>query len=515
MADIRGIGSMYRAGSSSFDCHDEASKDSAIGDCSNSCSSRGDSAAGAVGPTDFAAMHVGGAAVTTGTTQTLNRKMASMAIKEERKMSRDEKRRGEILALEEEEDDAGIMMDDENARDSSFVKMPPPTFIPVVARRVLGDISNRGGQSPLSSKQFSRSATNILPSSSLSTGGLKNRNRKRTNCASPFGAQCGKRWRVAESIDEHSETASTSFAARTLSMDGRSDAIDRSSVDENTVEFARPCFHRVQSTSVLEKGIYAPHHDENVPEPLDVFYRLPTLETVDSQAFRRIDGKTLAHLMRTMGDNFTRRYALIDCRYPYEYDGGHIKSATNVFDPALIFSRFFAPRTSLLKKEEGEERGLETKIPIFYCEFSQKRGPNMAAAVRALDRIRNQLAYPHVDHAEMYVLNGGYNGFHEQHGCAELCSQHAYTRMDDALYTEELKKFAFHKKSFSACATVSRLPPPITVAAKQARRAECYGSPTFAPRVGVERRPSRRALYQPSPTKETSAPAPLVNPQFS
>lgn len=54
------------------------------------------------------------------------------------------------------------------------------------------------------------------------------------------------------------------------------------------------------------------------------------LETVscraDSTAFRRISADTLYGLLTSMTDQqFNSKYILIDCRYPFEYDGGHIR----------------------------------------------------------------------------------------------------------------------------------------------------------------------------------------------
>ena len=83
--------------------------------------------------------------------------------------------------------------------------------------------------------------------------------------------------------------------------------------------------------------------------PLLQHYGLDTLPKVDSQAFRRISselsiqlknakrmicvisvriamtGSTLVSLMSTLGtETFASRYVLVDCRYPFEYAGGHI-----------------------------------------------------------------------------------------------------------------------------------------------------------------------------------------------
>lgn len=43
-------------------------------------------------------------------------------------------------------------------------------------------------------------------------------------------------------------------------------------------------------------------------------------------AYNCIDGQTLAILLNSMTrEQFLKKFILIDCRYPFEYDGGHIK----------------------------------------------------------------------------------------------------------------------------------------------------------------------------------------------
>lgn len=47
---------------------------------------------------------------------------------------------------------------------------------------------------------------------------------------------------------------------------------------------------------------------------------------IDDSAFRSIDGSTLADLISNMTDEkFLEKYILIDCRYPFEFSGGHVK----------------------------------------------------------------------------------------------------------------------------------------------------------------------------------------------
>lgn len=65
------------------------------------------------------------------------------------------------------------------------------------------------------------------------------------------------------------------------------------------------------------------------------------------------------------------RYFIIDCRYDYEYRGGHIRGAMNISDPNYIVERFFS---------EGiisPNKSYKTTAIIFHCEFSSERGPNM------------------------------------------------------------------------------------------------------------------------------------------
>ncbi|PIO65857.1 rhodanese-like protein, partial [Teladorsagia circumcincta] len=142
-------------------------------------------------------------------------------------------------------------------------------------------------------------------------------------------------------------------------------------------------------------------------------YSLPGVEHPqrESLAFRSISGETLASEIRRLGpEEFERRYLLIDCRYPYEYEGGHVKCAINLHDQNELESLFFP---------EDPNHPIRSRIPIFYCEFSQKRGPGMALALRSIDRMRNELNYPKVDYAEMYLLDHGYRKFWND-GCYKV-----------------------------------------------------------------------------------------------
>jgi len=140
---------------------------------------------------------------------------------------------------------------------------------------------------------------------------------------------------------------------------------------------------------------------------------LPTLGCGKSDAIKRISGQTLVSLIN---NTFERDYLLIDARFAYEYNGGHIWGAVNVNNEEEVF------------RNVGSR-----KILIFYCEFSSIRGPTLAKRVRNRDRKRNE--YPRLDFPEIYVLEGGYRSFFEEF--PQICTPSNYIQMDDKRYKNE------------------------------------------------------------------------------
>jgi len=102
---------------------------------------------------------------------------------------------------------------------------------------------------------------------------------------------------------------------------------------------------------------------------------------------------------------------IIDCRFDYEFQAGHIIGAYNMGDPAAIES-FFMQNANTLR-----DMMRSRAVLIFHCEFSERRGPNCWRELRNADRSTNarrisdsdsqQLFFP-----EMYLLEKGYAHFH-------------------------------------------------------------------------------------------------------
>jgi len=129
----------------------------------------------------------------------------------------------------------------------------------------------------------------------------------------------------------------------------------------------------------------------------------------------------------------SKRYIIIDCRYGYEYQGGHIEGAINVetvedLEKLLIKNRALLNDDLWLNEIKQNLQGVlqnyhlidaetvnstsEAPIIIFHCEFSQKRGPRAFRALRELDRQLN--TYPKFHYLEVYLLEGGYENFNKQ-----------------------------------------------------------------------------------------------------
>jgi len=162
-----------------------------------------------------------------------------------------------------------------------------------------------------------------------------------------------------------------------------------------------------------------------------------------SSAYRTIDARTLVDLLdaHPTADAFNRHYILVDCRYDYEYKGGHIRHAVNITSDEQMADTFFAPR-----------KCPQATIPIFYCEYSQMRGPQMAHKVREMDRRRNVHRYPLVDYAEMYLLDRGYSKFFQEHNFVTYCDPPAYVQMKDKRHADALRQLKKKSKSFNGIA---------------------------------------------------------------
>lgn len=122
-----------------------------------------------------------------------------------------------------------------------------------------------------------------------------------------------------------------------------------------------------------------------------------------------------------------KRLFIIDCRYPFEFEYGHIQGAINLFTHADVF-KFY---------ENHKCIGSSSMI-VFHCEFSSVRGPEMFSFFRKLDRTEHGVqGYPSLHFPQAAVLQRGYKEFWSSY--PTMCVPENYVCMDDSRFT--LDKF--------------------------------------------------------------------------
>lgn len=142
----------------------------------------------------------------------------------------------------------------------------------------------------------------------------------------------------------------------------------------------------------------------------DMTPRAKLLRVVESRdGCQCIDGDAVEDLIA--GRTEHEAYHIVDCRFPFEHEGGCIDSpyTHNIWDPAVLEQKFFPNGHSMV---DGKQK---TAI-VFHCEFSSKRAPKMCRHLRTLDRqIVPTSQYPHLCYPEVYILKSGYKQFVETH----------------------------------------------------------------------------------------------------
>uniref|UniRef100_A0A8C5U5X8 M-phase inducer phosphatase n=1 Tax=Malurus cyaneus samueli TaxID=2593467 RepID=A0A8C5U5X8_9PASS len=162
-------------------------------------------------------------------------------------------------------------------------------------------------------------------------------------------------------------------------------------------------------------------------------------DTVDGkhQDLKYIDSEMIVSVLTGKFESFIKECVIIDCRYPYEYEGGHIKGAINLHMEEEV-------ENFLLKKpiQPSENKRV---IVVFHCEFSSERGPRMCRFVREQDRLSNE--YPNLHYPELYVLKGGYKDFFSR--CQSFCEPQSYRPMHHKDFREDLKRFRTKSRTWA------------------------------------------------------------------
>ncbi|KAK9883870.1 hypothetical protein WA026_004810 [Henosepilachna vigintioctopunctata] len=146
--------------------------------------------------------------------------------------------------------------------------------------------------------------------------------------------------------------------------------IKRSKIMDADNLCARPILKR--AFSAAEESIKCAVQRSAEEELIGDFSRTYSLPLTQGrhQDLKSITSHTLARLMKGEFDDVVASYKVIDCRYPYEFIGGHIEGAINVYTKDQC--------AELLNKQTSTHSNNKAHILVFHCEFSSERGSNLS-----------------------------------------------------------------------------------------------------------------------------------------
>uniref|UniRef100_F6WWG5 M-phase inducer phosphatase n=1 Tax=Equus caballus TaxID=9796 RepID=F6WWG5_HORSE len=179
--------------------------------------------------------------------------------------------------------------------------------------------------------------------------------------------------------------------------------------------------------------------DSNQGHLIGDFSKVCVLPTVSGrhQDLKYVNPETVAALLSGKFQGLIEKFYIIDCRYPYEYLGGHIQGALNLYSQEELYNFF-------LKKPVVPLDTQKRIIIVFHCEFSSERGPRMCRSLREEDRALNR--YPALYYPELYILKGGYRDFFPEY--MELCEPQSYCPMHHQDHKAELLRCRSQNKAW-------------------------------------------------------------------
>ncbi|XP_033061819.1 M-phase inducer phosphatase 1 isoform X3 [Trachypithecus francoisi] len=209
--------------------------------------------------------------------------------------------------------------------------------------------------------------------------------------------------------------------------------------ESTSPEKAHEMLHQSLSPASSPKGTIENILDNDPRDLIGDFSKGYLFHTVAGkhQDLKYISPEIMASVLNGKFANLIKEFVIIDCRYPYEYEGGHIKGAVNLHMEEEV-------EDFLLKKPIVPTDGKRV-IVVFHCEFSSERGPRMCRYVRERDRLGNE--YPKLHYPELYVLKGGYKEFFMK--CQSYCEPPSYRPMHHEDFKEDLKKFRTKSRTWA------------------------------------------------------------------
>ena len=113
---------------------------------------------------------------------------------------------------------------------------------------------------------------------------------------------------------------------------------------------------------------------------------LPTVKgSAKNHDLKNVDCHTLANVIAGKYDDKIAKLRIIDARYCYEYEGGHITGAENfgAWDEDAFLNEFFPTSLGAKQFKASTKEDGKREILVFHCEFSSARGPALMRKLRS------------------------------------------------------------------------------------------------------------------------------------
>lgn len=119
------------------------------------------------------------------------------------------------------------------------------------------------------------------------------------------------------------------------------------------------------SSEHVPSGLAAVMDVEETPQ-----LSLPCLPSSgEPNSLPRIDTGTLSDVLDGNYSHIFDETMIIDCRFEYEYEGGHIDGAVNHCEREALADKLFDPYTDYSSQKKT--------LLVFHCEYSELRAPRM------------------------------------------------------------------------------------------------------------------------------------------
>ncbi|RNA21209.1 hypothetical protein BpHYR1_030145 [Brachionus plicatilis] len=195
-----------------------------------------------------------------------------------------------------------------------------------------------------------------------------------------------------DNIDENS--CGSAFSEHGSEMDDMSQSSDLddsfSFVSKQTIEQDLPKKYLESPFSRFRLNQQESSQNDKLIGDMSRIHTLPILSKSRHNDLASIEPKTLVDLLNGKYEHKIGEYIILDARYPYEFNGGHVSSAQSAF-------------------------------------------------------LKDQDNYPNLFYPEIYLLEGGYKRFFEE--SIQLCEPRSYMPMSDSHHKQDMNFLLYQVKS--------------------------------------------------------------------